>query len=263
MKKIQLSGRMAVLAVLALLWAGSPMGENRLFAQKVAGSGVKDGVSDTSASLGLGTLTRFSSGYTPIQIERTSIQPGRPFKVKATMDNFISTSKESFGGLLNLYNTANFGKFFSIGQTSASTALPTRALPPTATATVISNEAGVPKMYPPRLAIDYVAYPTSNLDNEGARKRIDEHVRRILGRLPPLDQQTESLLVVFQESKIILRGKLKSAQTAESLLLGLSLESGVEEMVNELEIIPTEEPVETDPLGYPAANHSRRAEETP
>ena len=206
-------------------------------------------VSETSASLGLGNQTRFSSGFEPIKIERTNIVPGRPFKVKATMDNFISSSKESFGGILNRYDTSQFGKFFTLDKgATVGGAMPDRTIPPQA-ASLTAGKTGAEQMYPPRLAIDGAAYPSTDCAAPAFKQSIDRAVRRILDKRP-LEKDIERLELVFQGEKIVLRGEVKSKQTAETFQLALGMEPGVAEVVNEMKVLSTAAPSETDPLGW-------------
>ena len=214
---------------------------------------VTTGVSETSASLGLGSQTRFASGYTPIKIERTTIVPGMPFKVKATMDNFISTSKETFGGILNRYDTSQFGRFFSLGKsTTGASASPMRTLPSSANGTGIASQTDSKRMYPPRLAIDFADYPATDSAAPEFKQSIDKAVRRILRRRP-LDEKTEQLTLVFQGERIVLRGKVNSPRTVETLRYTLGMEPGVTEVVSELEVAQPDQPASTDPLGWEKA----------
>ena len=222
--------------VQTLLFVGIIVCAAELSAQAVP----KTGISDTAATLGLGAQSRLGSGYSPIQLERTEIIPGVPFNVKPTMDNFISAGGQaSYGGILNRYDMTNFGRFFSSRTTNLSAAAAERALPASGGNTVIDNALGEPRMYPPRIDISTERYPTTQLSSPETRTRIDQTVRRIL-EVNPLEPSEEKLILVFKENSVFLRGTVKSPRTAERLMLGLGMEPGVENVINELEIVETQ-----------------------
>lgn len=229
-----------------VLFSASFLGGGSISAQ-----GVGTGISDTSASLGLGQ-SRFDSGYTPINLTKPDITPGMPFNIKPTMDSFITSQKGkgSFGGLLNRYDMTGFGKIFSMrANTPVSGVMPSRNLPTTVTDLGITNLTNEPRMYPPRISIDYVQYPTTDLNTPESRKNVDEAVKRVLEHYPLMAQE-ETLDVHFEGNRLILRGRIGSQRTVEALLVGLAMEPGVQEVVSEVEMIPSAEPRPTDPLGY-------------
>lgn len=233
-----------LLSVLGIVWAVGLAVAGPLFAQTVA-----SGVSDTSESLGLGQ-SRFDSGYNPINLVKPDITPGMPFNIKPTMDSFISSQKgkASFGGLLNRYDMSGFGKIFTQRAAAAAGVMPERNLPNTDANIDIKNLSDEPRMYPPRLSIDSVQYPATDLGRPESRESIDATVHRVLEHHPLTKEET--LHIHFDGDRLILRGKVGSKQTVEALLLGLGLEPGVREVVSEMEILPTSEERSKDWLGY-------------
>lgn len=212
---------------------------------------VGEGISNTSDSLGLGQ-SRFDSGYTPINLTKPDITPGMPFNIKPTMDSFITSQKGegTFGGLLNRYDMTGFGKIFSMrANIPVSGVMPSRTLPTTVTDLGITNLTNEPRMYPPRISIDYAQYPTTDLNTPESRKNVDEAVKRVLEHYPLIAPE-ETLNIHFDEDRLILRGRIGSQRTVEALLVGLALEPGVQEVVSEVEMIPSAEPRPKDLLGY-------------
>ena len=195
--------------------------------------------SETADALGLGSESRFESGYTPIVIDRTTIVPGIPFNVKPTMDNLVKTSGPSMGGILNRFDTSKFGRFFG-GSADAAAAMPTRNLAPAAKEGVTAAQlSAAPKIYPPRLEINYAESPQTDVADPIIKQKINEHLLGVLDRYP-LTSPEEQVILVFQGRTLILRGKIRSDYTSDLLFITMQMEPGIDAVVNELEIIKSE-----------------------
>jgi hypothetical protein len=191
--------------------------------------------SETAESLGLGGASRFETGFAPIAIERTRIIPGVPFNVKPTMDNLVSSSKTSMGGILNRFDTSKFGQMFGTGTTTATQAtlgaLQRRSSP---AAAVSATTPGKPTTYPPRLEFDVgdTAATAESVD-DATRERIYRHVSDFLARYSPKTPKRDVNLL-YDGRTLILRGRVDSAYTADILALTMEMEPGIDKVVNEL-----------------------------
>ena len=187
--------------------------------------------SETAASLGLGT-SRFDSGYSPIVVNHTTIVPGTPFNVKPTMDNLISASKTSMGGILTRFNTSNFGQIFNgpavpVPMASAAIArkAPPAAVPPAAV------PGNLP--YPPRLVLDGDFTPIENSVSLDTQKRIEQITQDVLARNEELYNSCR-IEFEYEGRTVTLRGNVDSAYVADLIALTIEMEPGIDSVVNEL-----------------------------
>lgn len=187
--------------------------------------------SETAESLGLGGASRFETGYSPIVIDRTKIIPGVPFNVKPTMDNLVSTSKTSMGGILNRFDTSKFGQMFSSAISATGNVAVSRAAKaaPAAPPAVVTS-----KLYPPRIALDesdiYTEEPAE--PSSEVKKRVNQHLRELFDRYPL--KGNEQVVLDFEGNRLILRGQVESAYIADVLVLTMEMEPGIDEVVNEI-----------------------------
>lgn len=196
--------------------------------------------SETAESLGLGTASRFETGYTPIVIERTTITPGVPFNVKPTMDNLVKTTGPSMGGILNRFDTSKFGRFFDGSGQDAPSAAMTRNLPVAKEGVTAAQLSASPSLYPPQLVFDYRESPQTDVSDPLVKKKINLHLRQFLDRYP-LTSPDEQVILVFDGRRLILRGKIYSAYTSDLLFIAMQMEPGIDTVVNELEILEPKE----------------------
>ncbi|MBR5414350.1 MAG: hypothetical protein IK105_00245 [Thermoguttaceae bacterium] len=191
--------------------------------------------SETAESLGLGGASRFDTGYSPIVLDRTSIVPGTPFNVKPTMDNLVSSSKTSMGGILNRFDTTRFGQMFGSGATAAVAAAPiTRKTPPVAVAA--TTGAVAPEVYPPGLEMDGQQPDARGVDESARRKtarKISCDIDEVLSRYPLTDPE-EGVTFDLEGTKVTLRGRVNSSYVADVLVLAVEMEPEVEKVVNEI-----------------------------
>ena len=194
--------------------------------------------SETAASLGLGT-SRFDSGYSPIVISHTTIVPGTPFNVKPTMDNLISTSKTSMGGILTRFNTSNFGQIFNgpaiPAAPAATSAIARKAPPPPAPPAVVPGN----QPYPPRLVLDEDFPQTRESVDFDTREKIEQITKEILARNNDL-YSTCRVGFDYEGRTVTLRGNVDSAYVADLIALAVEMEPGIDRVVNEL-AVPDEE----------------------
>ncbi len=214
-----------------------------IFAQK-SGSKARTvtttaGETEATQSMGVGLESRFSAGASPIKSERVQINPGTPLQVKATMDNMVSSGKagKSFGGILGRYDTTTFGKFFAAGsleqqdyQAATKTKLDDLSLGDNVTD---NSKAKIARMYPPRYYIDPTDYP---LSNEYLAQRQDLVKNQLNNILTHFSVPAESVKLRFEGNCLVLTGKVRSNDLAESIVRILSLEPGVEQIENRLVI---------------------------
>ena len=190
--------------------------------------------SETAESLGLGGASRFDAGYSPIVLDRTSIVPGTPFNVKPTMDNLVSGSKTSMGGILNRFDTTKFGQMFSSTPAAAvAAAAVTRKTP--AVAVAATAGANAPKVYPPRLEMDgedRLAGPDP-AEYDETRRRIKRDLIEVLLRYP-LTSPEEGISFILEGNTLTLRGRINSSYTVDILVLTVEMEPGVEKVINEI-----------------------------
>ena len=190
--------------------------------------------SETAESLGLGGVSRFDAGYSPIVLDRTSIVPGTPFNVKPTMDNLVAGSKTSMGGILNRFDTTKFGQMFSAGTAPAVAAAPiTRKAPAVTVATTTGTNA--PKVYPPQLELEgeQQLLETSPDEFDRLRMQIKRDLVEVLSRYP-LSGPEEGVSFVLEGTTLTLRGRIDSAYTVDILVLTVEMEPGIEKVVNEI-----------------------------
>ncbi len=191
--------------------------------------------SETAKTLGLGSASLFESGYAPIILAPTTIRPGVPFNVKPTMDSLVSSSSSSMGGILNRFDTSKFGQFFNNSTSTVGNVTIERPTKSTKGAVAVQPSTA-PKIYPPRLEMDYGEFPQTDISDPTIKKRINEHLQGILNR-HPLTSPEEQVILVFQGRDLILRGKVESAYLADLLAISMGMEPGVDSVQNELEII--------------------------
>ncbi|MDO5309117.1 MAG: BON domain-containing protein [Planctomycetia bacterium] len=208
--------------------------------------------SDVAQSMGVGMQSRFASGATPISIERTSIIPGTPMAVNSTMSNIMTTNGRngSFGGILARYDTSTFGKFFGTGQLTQRT--PSTRIDDLDNLTQGDNEVEnveMERMYPPRLTLDFDAFPRRSLTSENARYAITSQVENVMARFN-FDKSVETLQIESEGTTIILRGRVKTAREARLLANVVGMQAGVDQVINNLEIL-TPETDELDVFGRP------------
>ena len=190
--------------------------------------------SETAESLGLGGASRFDAGYSPIVLDRTSIVPGTPFNVKPTMDNLVSGSKTSMGGILNRFDTTKFGQMFSSSPTAAvAAAAVTRKTP--AVAVAATAGANAPKVYPPRLEMDGQEEITAPdpAEYDETRGRIKRDLIEVLSRYP-LTSPEEGISFILEGNTLTLRGRIDSSYTVDILVVTVEMEPGVEKVINEI-----------------------------
>jgi|BioPla2DNA2_1021312.scaffolds.fasta_scaffold49937_2 hypothetical protein len=199
------------------------------------------GETDVAQSMGVGLKSRFASGATPIQLSRTAIVPGTPMTVRSTMSNIMTSgSSSSFGGILARYDTENFGKFFGTG-TLAPRATSSRvdALEDLDQGDNVVENIETERMYPPRLVLDFNQYPIRSLTTTEARSNMSSQIENVIARFD-FDRNAEEINVANSGSTVYLRGKVKSARLARLVESVVSLQAGVEEVVNELEILESD-----------------------
>ena len=158
--------------------------------------------------------------------------------VRSTMSNIMTSgSSSSFGGILARYDTENFGKFFGTG-TLAPRATSSRvdALEDLDQGDNVVENIETERMYPPRLVLDFNQYPIRSLTTTEARSNMSSQIENVIARFD-FDRNAEEINVANSGSTVYLRGKVKSARLARLVESVVSLQAGVEEVVNELEIL--------------------------
>ena len=194
---------------------------------------------DVATSMGVGMQSRFASGATPIAIERTKIIPGTPMTVTSTMSNILSNNNNtaSFGGILARYDLSNFGKFFSTGQlqqrqmSERVNQLDALADQDNAVENVESD-----RMYPPRLVLDFNEFPIHSLTTQTARSQITNKIENAISRFD-FDRSVESIKVESVGSTVRIYGQVKSERLAKLVVNVVSMQAGVEEVVNDIEVL--------------------------
>ncbi len=198
------------------------------------------GETDVAQTMGVGLQSRFASGATPVQLSRTSIIPGTPMSVSSTMSNMMSGNNNSFGGILARYDTSNFGKFFGTGTLAPRTnSSRVDALDNLGQADNEVENIENARMYPPRLVLDFTQFPTRSLATNESRAHIASQVDNVLARFD-FDPKTEEVQVENLGSTVYLRGKVRSGRMARLIENVIGLQSGVDKVVNELEIAEPE-----------------------
>lgn len=196
-------------------------------------------VTEATQSLGVGMESRFTAGSKPIVIDRVKITPGTPMTVKPTMDNMITSEEEgSFGGILGRYDTSTFGKFFESGSLNTRATTAARARLDLSLGDNTLNNAGpaVPRMYPPRLYVDFAELPVSNTSERQVRLNIAGQVKNMLTRFGT-DPQRERVELVFLEDSVVLQGQIRLMDHSVALENVLAMEPGVERVVNRLVVL--------------------------
>ncbi|MGI6400926.1 MAG: hypothetical protein ACOX0A_02250 [Thermoguttaceae bacterium] len=201
--------------------------------------------SEAAESMGVGMKSRFASGATPITIERTEIVPGTPMSVNSTMSNILtSSSGTSFGGILSRYDTSTFGKFFGSGSLQVT--------PPDLSGRVDALNAldhgdneidniETARMYPPRLVLDFKERPrrinakVSDQDLKSERAMLATQIDNVLSRCD-FDPTKESVRIERVDSKIYLRGKIRTPRISMLLESVMALRYGADSVVNEIEV---------------------------
>lgn len=205
---------------------------------------------EVSESMGLGQQSRFVSGAAPISIDRTTIVPGTPLSVSSTMQNIIASGgRNSFGGILARYDTANFGKLFGTGTMAQRE--PTNRVDELEEApdNEVDNDLDVARMYPPRLSLDFNEFPTRALGSNEARLNLKAQIANVLSRCD-FDSSAEEFRVETAENVVYLTGTVRTTRLAFLLESVLAMQPGVERVVNRLEITePTTQKV--DVFGRP------------
>jgi len=195
---------------------------------------------DVSQTTGVGKESRFDSGLTPITIDRTKITPGTPMSVTSAMSKMISSSGNSFGGILGRYDTSNFGKFFGTGtMTQRTTSSRIDSLEALATGDNEVDNVETEKMYPPRLVLDFNKFPTRTLQSRESRLQVLSQMKNAVARLD-IDPKVEAVRVSFDGTTVYLRGQVRSARCSRLLESVVGLQSGVERVVNELNVLEPE-----------------------
>ncbi len=196
------------------------------------------GEADVAQSMGVGLKSRFASGATPIQLSRTSIVPGTPMTVNSTMNNIMASgSSSSFGGILARYDTSNFGKFFGSGTLAPrATSARVNALDSLTQADNEVENIETEKMYPPRLLLDFNQYHIRSLATDESKKELLVQVENVVSRFN-FDPAEEQIVLSGAGSTVFLRGKVKSGHLSRLVESVVGMQAGVEEVVNELEIV--------------------------
>ncbi|MBQ9874991.1 MAG: BON domain-containing protein [Thermoguttaceae bacterium] len=199
------------------------------------------GETDVAQSMGVGLKSRFASGATPIQLSRTEIRPGTPMSVNSTMSNMMSNGGNSFGGILARYDTSTFGKFFGTGAlTPRASASRVNALDALAQSdNEVDNLETVERMYPPRIVIDFDAFPVRALSSPESRDSMRTQIENAISRFE-FDVQKEEINVSHVGSTVYLKGKVRSARLARLVGNVVSMQAGVGEVVNEIEVLQPE-----------------------
>ena len=214
---------------------------------------------DVAQSMGVGLKSRFASGATPIQLSRTEIRPGTPMSVNSTMSNMMSSSGNSFGGILARYDTSSFGKFFGSGTlTPRASSARVDALDDLAQGDNEVENVEVERMYPPRLSLNFQAYPRRSLTSPESKKAIGGQVENILKRFEArkeFDRQTEEVTITSIGTTVYLRGTVRQGRLSRLLESAIGLQAGVDEVVNELTVLEPETP-DVDVFGRPSSSES-------
>ena len=212
---------------------------------------------DVATSMGVGMQSRFASGATPITIQRTKIVPGTPMTVSSTMSNILTSNNNasSFGGILARYDLSNFGKFFATGQLQQRPLSERVSQLESIEQDNAVENVEMDRMYPPRLVLDFNERPMHSLTTPTARAQIANKVENAISRFD-FDRQVESVKVESVGSTVTISGKVKSERLANLLVNVVSLQAGVEEVINEIEVLnPGEEKV--DSVGRPITSRTR------
>ena len=193
---------------------------------------------DAAESMGVGMKSRFASGATPIEIQRTQIIPGTPMSVNSTMSNILTSNRGgAFGGILARYDTTTFGKFFGTGE------LPQRTISQRIQELEALDQGDntvenveIDRMYPPRLVVDFNELPTRSLKSAASRANMTTQIENVLSRFE-FDPHRESVRVEMLGGKLILRGAVQSTRLSQLIANVLSMQPGVDEVDNQLIVL--------------------------
>ena len=159
--------------------------------------------------------------------------------VNSTMSNIMSSnSGGSFGGILSRYDTENFGKFFGDGTLNSSRLTSSRvdALEDLDSGDNEVENVDTARMYPARLALDFKMFPRRRVDSKETTEILNWQVENVVSRFN-FDQAVEEIHVESKGNVLFLRGRVKSARMAKLLQSVLGMQTGVDRVVNELEVM--------------------------